>query len=83
MAFPCVPCQRRTIGPGGCQQEMSGGLERMWVRAAQSALTTERREEDKWDRGPTGVTLSHFVNCTLETKEEMKEALDGGAGKGA
>lgn len=72
------------MGPGGPQQEMSRGAgedmgQRLHSQHTLAVLKTERRRRGAGDQ--LGSLISHFVNCALETGEEMKEALAGAAGK--
>lgn len=67
------------------QQEIGRGLERKWARGwavdmAPAVSIAERRREEG-QRVWQGSSLSHFVDCSLETREEMNEALDGGVKK--
>lgn len=72
------------MGPWGHQQEMSWGAgedegQRLHSQHALAMLKMERRKGGAEDQ--LGSPINHFVNCPLETREEMKEALAGVGGR--
>lgn len=83
IAYPCAPPggQHGPLGtPAG---DELGSRRRCGSEGAQSARPryAQNGEKEKRAEDQLGSPINHFVNCTLETREEMKEALAGVGGK--
>jgi hypothetical protein len=83
-SFSMCTFWRLTWAPGDTSRRRAEEPEKTWVRGCTVSiplLCSKRREGERGTEDQLGSLIRHFVNCASETGEEMKEALDGVAGK--